>query len=105
MGLFDAFLKPKPINRDDEIKKLRADLEKRLFPGGSQEFLFKSNIMVQLSNGKLHPAEAGEICWEVKSKLFMEMTNFDGRRHLGPKADKLIKETVATSNNKLTSAL
>ena len=102
MGFFDAFLKPKP-NHEDELKNLRDEIGKRIFPGGSQELLFKSNAVIQLSNGKLNQKEAAEICWKAKFKIFTAITEFDGRKHFGPNAQKLIQETVADSENKLTN--
>jgi hypothetical protein len=104
MGLFDAFFKPKTTSRNDEVKKLRDELDKRLFPSGGKEYLFKANIIVQLSNGKLNPAEAGEICWGVKYRIFLGTTNFDGRKNFGLNAAKLTELTIAESKNKLTGS-
>jgi hypothetical protein len=95
MGLFNFLLKPKKPTLRDEMDKL-------LFPGGAQEYLIKSNVVVQLSNGKLNLAEAGETSWQVKYLIFTKVRTYDGQKNRGLNGEEFIQTIVNNSKDRLT---
>jgi hypothetical protein len=97
MGLFDMFRRPK-----SELEKIQIELNDRLFPGGREEILFKAKTIIGLSNGKLNIEEAARVCVSVKSLLFFNYTNFDGRKNLGPNADRLMEFAIEAAQFKLS---
>ena len=98
MGFFDIFQQPK-----SEFDALEEEWAKRLFPGGDQELLFRADVVVRLSNGKLTVKDAARLCGMLKSRIHLASDLFDGRTNVGLNATKLVEHVKVDSRQQLST--
>ncbi len=98
MGIFDKFQQPK-----SEFDKSFEDWAKNLFPGGRGELLFRADVAVRLSNGKLTIEDAARLCGMLKTRFHLASDVFDGRSNLGPNAAKLVEQVKNDTQHKLNT--
>ncbi len=90
--------KNKPKSPDEDNFDV---LEKKIFPGGTQEKLFRTQKVVEICNGKLLPQEALLVYTKAKVRFTIASVNYDGETHRGRTADDLIQRTIEDSGGKL----
>jgi len=99
MGFFDRF-QQQPKSESDALGE---EWAKRLFPGGRRELLFRADVLIHLSNGKLTVEDAARLCGMLKSRIHLASDLFDGRTNFGLNATKLVEQVKIDSQRQLST--